>query len=92
MCLSPVSMDISTAVSVDPDAQTRTDEGPQDKLDVSAGSSLRPKEDGTARQIMQLLQEMQNPETQTPPFFGENPCIPFFYKPDENDEVKIMVV
>lgn len=92
LSLSLVSMEMSTAVSADPDVQTRADEGPQDSLDPPAGSSLRPREDGTARQIMQLLQEMQNPETQSHPFFGENPCIPFFYKPDENDEVKIMVV
>lgn len=53
-----------------------------------------PKEDGTAQQIMQLLQEIQNPQgtLRSPPFLGENPCIPFFYRPDEQDEVKIMVV
>ncbi|KAK3527524.1 hypothetical protein QTP86_024299 [Hemibagrus guttatus] len=88
----PVSMDISTAVNMAPDMQTRTDESPQDTLVPPEGSSLRPREDGTARQIMQLLQEMQSPETQPPPFLGENPCIPFFYRPDENDEVKIMVM
>ncbi|KAM9841337.1 golgin subfamily A member 2 isoform 2-T2 [Aulostomus maculatus] len=55
---------------------------------------LVPKEDGTARQIMQLLQEIQNPQgaPRSPPFLGENPCIPFFYRPDEQDEVKILVV
>ncbi|XP_071371746.1 golgin subfamily A member 2 [Centroberyx affinis] len=55
---------------------------------------LGPKEDGTARQIMQLLQEIQNPQgaLRSPPFLGENPCIPFFYRPDEQDEVKILVV
>lgn len=53
-----------------------------------------PKEDGTAQQIMQLLQEIQNPQgaQRSPPFLGENPCIPFFYRPDEQDEVKILVV
>ncbi|XP_056146310.1 golgin subfamily A member 2 isoform X2 [Lampris incognitus] len=56
--------------------------------------ALGPKEDGTARQIMQLLQEIQNPlgAPRSPPFLGENPCIPFFYRPDEQDEVKILVV
>uniref|UniRef100_A0A3Q4A8L7 Golgin subfamily A conserved domain-containing protein n=1 Tax=Mola mola TaxID=94237 RepID=A0A3Q4A8L7_MOLML len=56
--------------------------------------SLGPKEDGTAQQIMQLLQEIQNPQgtPRSPPFLGENPCIPFFYRPDEQDEVKILVV
>ncbi|XP_013888017.1 golgin subfamily A member 2 isoform X5 [Austrofundulus limnaeus] len=55
---------------------------------------LVPKEDGTARQIMQLLQEIQNPQgaQRSAPFLGENPCIPFFYRPDEQDEVKILVV
>ncbi|KAM3599425.1 uncharacterized protein V6R79_005292 [Siganus canaliculatus] len=54
-----------------------------------------PKEDsGTAQQIMQLLQEIQNPQgaQRSPHFLGENPCIPFFYRPDEQDEVKILVV
>lgn len=55
---------------------------------------LVPKEDGTAQQIMQLLQEIQNPQStlRSPSFLGENPCIPFFYRPDEQDEVKILVV
>lgn len=55
---------------------------------------LLPKEDGTAQQIMQLLHEIQNPQgaQRSPPFLGENPCIPFFYRPDEQDEVKILVV
>ncbi|XP_075942878.1 golgin subfamily A member 2 isoform X4 [Anarhichas minor] len=63
----------------------------------SAQSDSRPpgpNEDGTAQQIMQLLQEIQNPQgaLRSPPFLGENPCIPFFYRPDEQDEVKILVV
>uniref|UniRef100_A0A8C6PHU6 Golgin A2 n=1 Tax=Nothobranchius furzeri TaxID=105023 RepID=A0A8C6PHU6_NOTFU len=55
---------------------------------------LGPKEDGTAWQIMQLLQEIQNPQgaQRSPHFLGENPCIPFFYRPDEQDEVKVLVV
>ncbi|XP_027881289.1 golgin subfamily A member 2 isoform X2 [Xiphophorus couchianus] len=55
---------------------------------------LVPREDGTAQQIMQLLQEIQNPQgaPRSPPFLGENPCIPFFYRPDKQDEVKILVV
>lgn len=55
---------------------------------------LSPQQDGTAQQIMQLLQEIQNPQgvPRPPPFLGENPCIPFFYRPDEQDEVKILVV
>ncbi|XP_014856400.1 PREDICTED: golgin subfamily A member 2 isoform X1 [Poecilia mexicana] len=55
---------------------------------------LVPREDGTAQQIMQLLHEIQNPQgaPRSPPFLGENPCIPFFYRPDKQDEVKILVV
>ncbi|XP_051523327.1 golgin subfamily A member 2 isoform X2 [Myxocyprinus asiaticus] len=98
---SPAIMDISSAVdlqssaprsSTDPEIQYQISERPGSGPDVSAGPSLRPKEDGTARQIMQLLQEIQNPQARTPPFLGENPCIPFFYRPDEHDEVKILVV
>ncbi|XP_077593486.1 golgin subfamily A member 2 isoform X3 [Stigmatopora nigra] len=50
-----------------------------------------PESDGTARQIMQLLQEIRNPPRASP-FMGDNPCVPFFYRPDERDEVKILVV
>ncbi|XP_071430279.1 golgin subfamily A member 2 isoform X2 [Pithys albifrons albifrons] len=49
------------------------------------------QEDPTAKQIMQLLREIQNPQERLSPL-PENPCIPFFYRADENDEVKIMVV
>eukprot|EP00072_Mus_musculus_P032093 XP_006498553.1 PREDICTED: golgin subfamily A member 2 isoform X1 [Mus musculus] len=49
-----------------------------------------PHENPTAQQIMQLLREIQNPRER--PGLGSNPCIPFFYRADENDEVKIMVV
>ncbi|XP_041095073.1 golgin subfamily A member 2 isoform X3 [Polyodon spathula] len=50
------------------------------------------QEDRTTRQIMQLLQEIQNPQARPSSFFGENPCIPFFYRADDNDEVKITIV
>ncbi|XP_035745815.1 golgin subfamily A member 2 [Egretta garzetta] len=49
------------------------------------------QEDPTAKQIMQLLREIQNPQERLGSLM-ENPCIPFFYRADENDEVKIMVV
>ncbi|XP_072552064.1 golgin subfamily A member 2 isoform X1 [Salminus brasiliensis] len=92
---SPASMDMSTAVELAPDSQSRTELGPvghSEGPETPVGPSLRPREDGTARQIMQLLQEIQNPQARPAPFLGENPCIPFFYRPDENDEVKIMVI
>ncbi|XP_059404917.1 golgin subfamily A member 2-like isoform X2 [Carassius carassius] len=75
--------------SSDPQTQSQSSERPGSAPD---GPSLRPTEDGTARQIMQLLQEIQNPQARPAPFLGENPCIPFFYRPDEQDEVKILVV
>ncbi|KAK2910806.1 hypothetical protein Q8A67_002939 [Cirrhinus molitorella] len=94
---SPAILDLSTAVdassvpqsSADPQSQSQSPERPGS---APGGPSLRPKEDGTARQIMQLLQEIQNPQARPAPFLGENPCIPFFYRPDEHDEVKILVV
>ncbi|XP_050967099.1 LOW QUALITY PROTEIN: golgin subfamily A member 2 [Labeo rohita] len=94
---SPAVLDLSTAVdaysvpqtSTDPQSPSQSSERPGSALD---GPSLRPKEDGTARQIMQLLQEIQNPQARPAPFLGENPCIPFFYRPDEHDEVKILVI
>lgn len=54
-----------------------------------AGPGSAP-ENPTARQIMQLLREIQNPEERLG--LGSNPCIPFFYRADKNDEVKIMVI
>uniref|UniRef100_A0A673TSG5 Golgin subfamily A conserved domain-containing protein n=1 Tax=Suricata suricatta TaxID=37032 RepID=A0A673TSG5_SURSU len=47
-------------------------------------------ENPTAQQIMKLLCEIQNPRER--PGLGSNPCIPFFYRADDNDEVKITVV
>ncbi|XP_051552305.1 golgin subfamily A member 2-like isoform X4 [Myxocyprinus asiaticus] len=98
---SPAILDMSSTIdlqssapqsSTDPEIQYQSPERPGSGPDLSAGPSLRPKEDGTARQIMQLLQEIQNPQARPPLFLGENPCIPFFYRPDEHDEVKILVV
>ncbi|XP_041815802.1 golgin subfamily A member 2 isoform X2 [Chelmon rostratus] len=75
---------------------TGLEASPSQTLGLAQADSkpLVPKEDGTAQQIMQLLQEIQNPQgsLRSPPFLGENPCIPFFYRPDEQDEVKILVV
>ncbi|XP_077078589.1 golgin subfamily A member 2 isoform X6 [Siphateles boraxobius] len=89
---SPAVLDMSTAVDVSSSAQSSTDPESPERPGSKADPSLRPREDGTARQIMQLLQEIQNPQARPAPFLGENPCIPFFYRPDEHDEVKILVV
>ncbi|NXY73453.1 GOGA2 protein, partial [Glareola pratincola] len=58
---------------------------------VDSKAAQPSQEDPTAKQIMQLLREIQNPQERLGSLL-ENPCIPFFYRADENDEVKIMVV
>ncbi|XP_068409904.1 golgin subfamily A member 2 isoform X7 [Eschrichtius robustus] len=65
----------------------------EDNVDPTQGEAPRGQttpENPTAQQIMQLLREIQNPQERS--VLGSNPCIPFFYQADENDEVKIMVV
>ncbi|ELK07237.1 Golgin subfamily A member 2 [Pteropus alecto] len=65
-----------------------------DNVEPTQGEALpglaTPPENPTAQQIMQLLREIQNPQER--PGLGSNPCIPFFYRADDNDEVKIMVI
>ncbi|XP_039717474.1 golgin subfamily A member 2 isoform X5 [Pteropus medius] len=65
-----------------------------DNVEPTQGEALpglaAPAENPTAQQIMQLLREIQNPQER--PGLGSNPCIPFFYRADDNDEVKIMVI
>uniref|UniRef100_A0A4W5KH42 Golgin subfamily A conserved domain-containing protein n=1 Tax=Hucho hucho TaxID=62062 RepID=A0A4W5KH42_9TELE len=84
------------ASAVKPDSADPPHGGPSDQgqgLPPDSQALMRPQEDGTTRQIMQLLQEIQNPQgPRTVPFLGDNPCVPFFYRPDEQDEVKILVV
>ncbi|KAM9271413.1 golgin subfamily A member 2 isoform 1-T1 [Morus bassanus] len=58
---------------------------------VDSKAAQPSREDPTAQQIMQLLREIQNPQERLGSLL-ENPCIPFFYRAAENDEVKIMVV
>uniref|UniRef100_A0A4W6CXQ8 Golgin A2 n=1 Tax=Lates calcarifer TaxID=8187 RepID=A0A4W6CXQ8_LATCA len=97
--LLPVGED-HTSMEVIPLSEPATAPEAPSSQTLSSGLSqtdskpLAPKEDGTAQQIMQLLHEIQNPQgaLRSPPFLGENPCIPFFYRPDEQDEVKILVV
>nr|XP_046226118.1 golgin subfamily A member 2-like isoform X2 [Oncorhynchus gorbuscha] len=86
------SMDLSKAMESDFTTRDTPHSAPSDLVQRLPPDSqaLRPQEDGTARQIMQLLQEIQGPRTV--PFLGDNPCIPFFYRPDQQDEVKILVV
>lgn len=86
-------MDLSKAVESDSSTPDTPHIAPSDlgqRLPPDSQALMRPQEDGTARQIMQLLQEIQGPRSV--PFLGDNPCIPFFYRPDQQDEVKILVV
>uniref|UniRef100_A0A671LZZ1 Golgin subfamily A conserved domain-containing protein n=1 Tax=Sinocyclocheilus anshuiensis TaxID=1608454 RepID=A0A671LZZ1_9TELE len=85
---SPAVLELSAAEEASTAPQSSTDPQTQSQSPERPGSAP----DGTARQIMQLLQEIQNPQARPAPFLGENPCIPFFYRPDEQDEVKILVV
>ncbi|KPP60848.1 golgin subfamily A member 2-like [Scleropages formosus] len=90
------TININTAMDLaschGPLSKLDTQQDPQRVLENQEARLLRPREDGTARQIMQLLQEIQNPQARPAPFLGENPCIPFFYRADEHDEVKILVI
>ncbi|XP_051892974.1 golgin subfamily A member 2 isoform X2 [Pristis pectinata] len=49
-------------------------------------------EDHTTKQIMQLLEEIQNPQARQSSSLNYSTSIPFFYRPDENGEVKIVIV
>ncbi|KAM5259114.1 golgin subfamily A member 2 isoform 4-T4 [Hipposideros larvatus] len=72
------------------------DDSQTDLHEVSLAGSGEPvqgeatPENPTAQQIMQLIREMQSPQER--PGLGNNPCIPFFYRADSQNEVKIMVV
>ncbi|XP_018588400.2 golgin subfamily A member 2 isoform X1 [Scleropages formosus] len=92
----PETINMNTAMDLaschGPLSKLDTQQDPQRVLENQEARLLRPREDGTARQIMQLLQEIQNPQARPAPFLGENPCIPFFYRADEHDEVKILVI
>ncbi|XP_060056233.1 golgin subfamily A member 2-like isoform X2 [Erinaceus europaeus] len=57
----------------------------------NTGSTVTHMENTTETQIMQLLREIQKDPKECPGL-GSNPCMPFFYKADENDQVKILVI
>ncbi|XP_053776070.1 golgin subfamily A member 2 isoform X7 [Desmodus rotundus] len=65
-----------------------------DLLEVSLADNVElgpaALENSTAQQIMQLLCEMQS--CQEHPGLSKNPCVPFFYRADDNAGVKIMVI
>ena len=66
----------------------------EDLLEVSLADNVElgpaALENSTAQQIMQLLCEMQS--CQEHPGLSKNPCVPFFYRADDNAGVKIMVI
>ncbi|XP_078282538.1 golgin subfamily A member 2 isoform X2 [Rhinoraja longicauda] len=51
-----------------------------------------PTEDYTTKQIMQLLEEIQNPQARQNTSLNYSTSIPFFYRPDEHGEVKIIII
>uniref|UniRef100_UPI00398E80A7 golgin subfamily A member 2 isoform X3 n=1 Tax=Pristiophorus japonicus TaxID=55135 RepID=UPI00398E80A7 len=57
-----------------------------------AAQAALPSEDYTTKQIMQLLEEIQNPQAKQSSSLNYSTSIPFFYKPDENGEVKIIII
>ncbi|KAM4663737.1 golgin subfamily A member 2 isoform 1-T1 [Discoglossus pictus] len=77
-------------VSLADDAEEQNDPAMSQSAPTQEGASPV-SEDPTAKQIMQLLREIQNPQAR-PDSLLHNPCIPFFYRADENDEVRILVV
>lgn len=44
----------------------------------------------TEQKIMKLLREIQNPREHAG--LGSKPCFPFFYRVDEHDQVKVLVI
>lgn len=66
----------------------------KDLHEVSLADGVEPGpaalENSTAQQIMQLLCELQSPQEY--PGLSRNPCIPFFYRADNDAGVKIMVI
>ncbi|XP_066436577.1 golgin subfamily A member 2 isoform X2 [Eleutherodactylus coqui] len=93
----PMELDMITGealeeVSLLEDAEEEKAQRVSPLSSVQEGLNAAPSsEDPTAKQIMQLLREIQNPQ-ERPGSLLHNPCIPFFYRVDENDEVRIMVV
>ncbi|KAJ8346807.1 hypothetical protein SKAU_G00282080 [Synaphobranchus kaupii] len=83
---------LGPAVAVGSDVEPELQDVGEVRVESSGVQQRSPVEDVTAQQIMQLLQEIQNPQARPVAFLGENPCIPFFYRADEHDEVKILVV
>ncbi|XP_075691250.1 golgin subfamily A member 2 isoform X2 [Rhinoderma darwinii] len=92
----PMEVDTTTGAVLEDVSLLEDSEGEKAQrvspLSSQEGSNRAPSsEDPTAQQIMQLLREIQNPQ-ERPGSLLQNPCIPFFYRVDENDEVRIMVV
>ncbi|XP_063792687.1 golgin subfamily A member 2 isoform X3 [Pseudophryne corroboree] len=92
----PVDMDTATGEALEEvsleDGEEDKAQGPSHVPSAHEVASMAPSsQDATAKQIIQLLRDIQNPQ-ERPGFLIHNPCIPFFYRVDENDEVRIMVV
>lgn len=83
----PAAQETGAANSQDLREAHLTDSGELFRGEASRGLATP---NPTAQQIIQLLREIQHPQER--PGLGSNPCIPFFYRADNHDEVRIMVV
>ncbi|KAM5145348.1 golgin subfamily A member 2 isoform 1-T1 [Mantella aurantiaca] len=90
--LDPADGEVLEEVSLAEDSEQEKAQISSQLSKTQEGVSATPgSTDPTAKQIMQLLREIQNPQERSSSLL-HNPCIPFFYRVDENDEVRIMVV
>uniref|UniRef100_A0A8C5PT53 Golgin subfamily A conserved domain-containing protein n=1 Tax=Leptobrachium leishanense TaxID=445787 RepID=A0A8C5PT53_9ANUR len=87
----PASGEKPMEVDVLDNGEPETEAGTQSFTHQDRTSPVSNSEDPTAKQIMQLLREIQNPQ-ERPGSLLQNPCVPFFYRADEHDEVRILVV
>lgn len=92
--LPAVKQSPAEAAPIEPPAHQEVDAA---RAPVSPETSAQPAQGApgqtpapAAQQIMQLLNEIQSPKERVA--FTKVPCIPFFYRADDNAEVKIMVV
>ncbi|XP_069741703.1 golgin subfamily A member 2 isoform X2 [Narcine bancroftii] len=81
--------DISLADEIESPAISQNTH-PSRTVPVPKGNLL--SEDHTTKQIMQLLEEIQNPQARQSSSLNYSTSIPFFYRPDESGEVKIVIV
>ncbi|KAM6169987.1 golgin subfamily A member 2 [Rhynchocyon petersi] len=87
---TPETSERTTEPSVSREWGLASSEALQDVSPRGADGEQAATKTTTAQQILELLHDLQRPEHQ--PVLGENVCLPFFYHPDANNEVKILVI